>query len=290
MVDTGSMTKNPSWLRTAHRVHALVTVAIVITLITLNLRGAISGRTATLVFASIEIPLFILFAGVTFIRFRSLIRPTDDRSITFLERLEAEEPLLRPVVAETRAYQSLALAIFRKRRVPTGTTPFGYSKGTMTFPAVMIGFSVVELVVVHLLVPWQWLQILLLVLTVWGVLFIAGYLASRFVNPHFLANGKLHLRWEHKTVLVTQISNIQSVVRHANHAHSYPTIEGERLVLTQFKSTNVKLTFTDPVPAAPPISKKLIPERYEASEVHLYVDDPDGFIHALHSSRMETTQ
>lgn len=281
------MTQRPTWLKMAHRLQAAFTLLVLITLLTLNLTGAISTGTAVLLFIVIELPLLILFGVFTFLRFRGR-DSASSISMGFLDRLEAEEPLLRPAVSELRTFQSLGLLILGRRRVPAGAEPFGYTKGTMTFPLVMVALSLVELVVVHILVPWHWLRIVLLVLTVWGVLFILGFFASRIVHPHFIANGALTLRWGQQTVLTAPRSHIASAAAHTNHVHTQPHIDGETLTLTQFQSTNVLIRFTEPLPAAAPLAKKHLPPDFHALEVQLYVDDPGGLLHALEPEPEET--
>lgn len=272
------MSQRPTWLRRAHRAHAGITVLAVLVLLILNRTGALSAGQGLRLFLLVEIPLLLLFVVSTVLRFRKAGPAAGD---DLLGRLEEEEPLLRPVFAELRSFQSLVLLIAGKQRVPVGAIPFGYTKGTMTFPGVMVALSVVELVVVHILVPWQWVRIVLLILTVWGVLFILGLFATRMVYPHFVTDDALHLRWGHQSVLVTSRMNVIAAHRHANHAHMHPHVTGEQLILTQFQSTNVRIRFAKPVRAAPPISKKYIPTDFHTSEVQLHVDDPDAFLDKL---------
>ena len=269
------------WLRVVHRMHTGFTIVVMVTLLMLNTMGVVSSATALSLFIVIEVPLLLAFAATTVLRFRHLCRSADSPDMGFLDRLETEEPLLRPMVSELRAFWSLWLVVARRRQVPLHAKPFSSTKGTMTFPAVMIVLSLVELLIVHALVPWQWLQIVLLILTVWGVLFILGFFASRVVHPHFVTADALHLLWGHQAVLSTPLTNILSAAPHTNHVHTQPHAEGEQLVLTQFQSTNVLIRFAEPVAAAAPVSKKHLPVDFHTSEVQLYVDDPDAFLQAL---------
>lgn len=275
------MTRRRRWLRVVHRVHIGFTIVVVGTLLVLKSTGVISSATALSLFLVIEVPLLLVSAAITALRFRHLGLSTDYTGMGVLDRLEAEEPLLRPMVTELRAFWSLWLVVAGKRRVPPGAMPFGYTKGTMTFPAVMIALSLVELLIVHVLVPWQWLQIVLLILTVWGVSFLLGFFATRVAHPHFVTADALHLRWGHQTVLATPLTNIVSAAPHATHEHTQPHAEGEQLILTQFQSTNVLIRFAEPVAAVAPVSKKLLAVDFHTSEVQLYVDDPDAFLQAL---------
>lgn len=256
------MTQNPRWVRTVHRAHAGVTVLVAITLVVLNLTGVLAGDIAVQLFLAVEVPLLVVFVVLTLLRLRRVVSTPagDDRSL--LDRIVAEEPLLRPAVSELRYYHSLVLAVTGKRRVPAGAASFGYTKGVMTVPAAIVLVSLVELVVVHLLVPWQWLRIVLLIFSIWGVLFVAGFFAGRIVNSHLVSHDDLTLRWGLQTVLATPLSNVVSASRHANHAATQPDVEGNRLILTQFQSTNV---------------------------VQLFVDDPEAFLHAVTPAQDEVS-
>lgn len=283
------MTQRRTWLRTAHRAHTALTIVVVVTLLVLNRTGALSGGMALRLFLMIEVPLLLIFLAITVLRFERPRGSSDSTGTGFLDRIEKEEPLLRPVVTEIRAFGSLWLVVARKRQVPSGAIPFGYTKGTMTFPLVMVVLSLAELVIVHILVPWDWLRIVLLILTIWGVLFILGFFATRIVHPHFITNEALHVRWGYSTVLATPLTNIVSATPHVNHAHTQPHVEDERLILTQFQSTNVLIRFVEPVAAAAPVSKKKKPADFQATEVQLYVDDPDAFLQTLQPLLDEVT-
>jgi hypothetical protein len=271
------MAQQRRWTRTAHRAHAGVTVVVLATVSVLNLTGRIDGGTALRLFLAVEVPMLVVFVVLTVLRLRHVVSTPagDDRSL--LDRVVAEEPLLRPAVSELRYGHSLVLAVAGRRRVPAGATPFGYTRGTMGVPVAIGVASLVEVVVVHLLVPWQWLRMILLVLSIWGVLILAGYFASRVVHPHLVIDDRLHLRWGRMTVLTTPLANVSSVSRRANHAHTQPHVDGDRMILTQFQSTNVVVRFVDPVSADAPVSTKERPADVQVTEVQLYVDDPERF-------------
>ena len=176
--------------------------------------------------------------------------------------------------------RTLFLVLARKRRVPHGAAPFGYTKGTMAFPVAIVVASLVELGVVHVLVPWTWLQILLLVLTIWGILLVLGPFASRAVHPHLVTSEALELRWGHRSVLSTPLTNLRSVEPLLDHAPTQPAADGTRLILTQFQSTNVRIVFVEPVASSPPVPRRHLPPGFRAAEAALYVDDPTAFIAA----------
>lgn len=284
------MAQRRDWWRATHRAQAVLTIVVVLTLLVLNRVGAVSGGTALRLFLMIELPMVIALVTVSVLRFRRRGREDGTSETGVLDRLVAEEPLLRPAVAELRAFGSLVLAARRKRKVPPGAAWFGYTRGTMAFPAVMIGVSIVELVIAHLLVPWVWLRLVMLVLTVWGVLFVCGYFASRIVHPHLVTDETLQLRWGRHVVLTTPLTNVVAVTAHVNHAHTQPVIEGGRLVLTQFQSTNVLVRFADPVAASAPVPRKHLPADFRATEVQLYVDAPEALLRTFRPSPSAVTR
>lgn len=281
------MTQRRTWLRTAHRAHAGLTIVLVLTLLALRLSDLVTGDMALRLFLAIELPMLAVFTIITTLRLREVARtpdPPDAAARGFLDRLAAEEPLLRPVVVEIRSFLSLCLAIRGRRRVPAAASGYGYTQGTMTFPIIMVALSLVELVVVHLLVPWPWLRIVLLVLTVWGVVFMLGYLATRVVNPHLVSADALTLRWGHHAVLTTPMANVASAQRHTDYAHTEPHAERDRLVLTQFQPVNVRVVLTEAVAVDPPVARRRRPADFRARELLLSVDDPDAFVRAVRAA------
>jgi hypothetical protein len=275
------MAQQRRWTRTAHRAHAAITVVVLATVSVLNVTEMIDGGTALRIFLAVEVPLLVVFVVLTLLRLRHVLGTAADDDRSLIDRVLAEEPLLRPAVSELRYGHSLVLAVARRRRVPAGATPFGYTRGTMGVPVAIGVASLVEVVVVHLLVPWQWLRIVLLVVSIWGVLVLAGYVASRVVHPHVVTDGRLQLRWGCVTVLTTPLANVSSVSRRANHAHTQPHVDGDRMTLTQFQSTNVVVRFVDPVPVDAPVSRKERPADAQVTEVQLYVDNPETFLRVV---------
>src|SRR5690625_7719236 len=119
-----------TWLRTVHRMHAGLTVGILATLLVLNLLGVLSGDIALFLFLLIEVPLCVVFGTITVLRFKRISRATDPVGAGFLDRLEAEEPLLRPVIAELQPLRSRCLLLLPSRRAPPGATLRRYTTGT----------------------------------------------------------------------------------------------------------------------------------------------------------------
>ena len=267
-------------LKLLHRVHALLTVIVLIASITLYWTGVLTGFAATLMFVAVELPLLIVFVIISAVRFRGA-RSRERKNTGFLDRLVEEEPLLAGPAVEIRAAASLGRWVARRPNVPAGAAAYGYANGSAMIPIVMIVASVIELAVVHVLVPWQWLRILLLVLTIWAIVFVLGYLSMRATHPHLVDNENLTLRWGREVVVRIPLTEIVDAQFHTGYRYTHPEINGETLVLPASQGTNVRLEFAEPVSATPPISRRHRPSDYRASEVLLGVDEPESFITEL---------
>lgn len=112
------MAQRRSGLKWAHRAHTVLTLLIVLALLVLNRTGVIGGGVAMRLFLMIELPLLVVFVTISVLRFRHLGRENGTSEAGLLDRLVAEEPLLRPVVAEFRTFGSLVMAVRGKRKVP----------------------------------------------------------------------------------------------------------------------------------------------------------------------------
>ena len=99
------------------------------------------------------------------------------------------------VVFELRLYRSLFRWVIRRPDlgVPEDV-PFTYAKSVTPVMWLWIFASGAEVVVVHLIVPWDRVQVALLVVGLWGLVWMLGLLASLNVYPHLLGRTMLRVR------------------------------------------------------------------------------------------------
>lgn len=272
------------WLRRLHRIHTALTLAVAGTLLALNLAGALDPAAAFRLFLAVELPMLAVFLVITALRVRTAVR--EGAAEDPLQRIVDEEPMLRPAVAELRMLADLVRAIRGRRDVPAGMQAFGYARGSWGFPAVMAVLSAIELAIVHVIVPWPWpwLRWALLALTVWGLLAIIAMTASRRVRPHLLGAGTLRLRWGSANVLEVPLDRLERADHHVDHASAALRAEDGLVVLAQQRPANVRLRFTEDVPALGlgPIGWRA-PSR-PVREARLAADDPDALVAALRAS------
>ncbi|WP_150119330.1 hypothetical protein [Enteractinococcus helveticum] len=275
----GSMTSKT--LRLTHRIVVSLILVVAASVLVLHLAGVISRSVMLRLFLTVELPLILAALLVSLWRVRQIRRATGLRGAALVALLQYEEPALRAAMSEMRTLMSLVTLIRGRRNGVGGDAQgFSYAKGSMSVPIVMTVLTVLEAALMHLLVPWAWVRIVLLVVAIYALVLVLGVLASRVVNPHLVGGERLILKWGHKTVLDIPLSNVETITAVSNHTFTQPAAENDRMVLTSLTSTNVRITLMEPVQAFPPVSKRRLPSGFAAREVLLYVADPNGFVRA----------
>lgn len=97
-------------------------------------------------------------------------------------------------VFEINIYTSLLRWVLRRPSVPPGAAPIGYARLVTPVLALWIFGSAIEIPVAHLLIPWHGVRIAVLILGVWGLLWMIGLLAGLRSYPHLLASDLLRVR------------------------------------------------------------------------------------------------
>ncbi|MGY1666969.1 hypothetical protein [Geodermatophilus sp. SYSU D00696] len=103
--------------------------------------------------------------------------------------------LLRAAVtAEVGVWRSLGRWVRRRPDVPAGADAFPYASAASPVLWTFIVLSAVEIPLVDWLLPWPSLRIALLVVGVYGLLWMVGLLAAMRVHPHTVDDGGLRVR------------------------------------------------------------------------------------------------
>ncbi|MGA9873053.1 MAG: hypothetical protein WBQ44_18165 [Rhodococcus sp. (in: high G+C Gram-positive bacteria)] len=197
--------------------------------------------------------------------------PTADNSPTW--------PSLR---AEARAYTSLWLWMRgRDADIEPGGLAFRSNRGSLVLPAAFGVATLVEIAVLHFVLPWPWLRILLAVLSVWSLLTLSGYLAVHRVRPHYLTDNTLVLRQSGAIVATIDRSVIASASLTRRFSETNPVVVADRLFLPNMDGTNVDIVLRQPISIRLPVV--LARHRHTASvrRISIYVDDPAALVTAL---------
>lgn len=232
-----------SRLKAAKRIFLILLLLTVGAVLVLRMLGVVSNRTVLLVFLMVELPSLFIVVSTTIVELRHMRKSRGLRGEEFFEAVAEGQPLLRLAFMEARTLLGL-IPYVRGQRVGVGSTirGFSYAQGTLSIPIAMGIVTVIEAGVIHVLIPWAWLRIVLLVASVYALILITGIFAARITHPHLVGSQSLTLKWGHTKVLETPLDNIASIRRARNHKHTEPAIDESLLVLTSLTSTNVHLT------------------------------------------------
>ena len=156
----------------------------------------------------------------------------------------------------------------RGQRVGVGPSDhtIGYHSGLRTTVLVLVGLSLGEVVLVHLLLPWPWLQAVLFVLGLYGAVLALAFLANLAVRPHVVRTDGVLLRSGAEHEIAVGWSQIASVcVRLASPSRSNGLHVADSVAsLPVSGTTNVALRLGHP----------LLIGGGEVTELRFFADEP----------------
>jgi hypothetical protein len=156
---------------------------------------------------------------------------------------------------------------------PTGSLAFSYVEIVRSTIWLWIGASALEMVAVHFIVPWPWLRWPLLIVSVWGLIWMFGFLAGQIVYPHLVEPEQLRVRNGHTVDAAVPISAIESVRTVVRSRPSSKTItldekDPEHLHIAVSGQVNVHVTLSHPVHIQLPRG------RYTITTLSFWADEP----------------
>jgi hypothetical protein len=182
---------------------------------------------------------------------------------------------------ERGIYSNLYRWLARKPDLgPPGAVAIGYVDLVRTTIYIWIGASALEMVAVHFLIGWVWLRWTLLIVSVWGLVWMFGYLAGLIVHPHLVEEQTVRIRNGHTIAVDVPVDVLASV---STSTRSTP---GSRVVQTDEKDplhlyiavsgqVNVHLTLSEERTADLPGG------RYRFTSVSFWADEPGAARRAI---------
>ena len=187
----------------------------------------------------------------------------------------------RALRIEVAGYGNLLRLLLRRPRVPAGAEGFTSHRPDLPILVVITVVSAVEVVAVDLIVHrWASVRIPLLVLGIWGLVFMLGLLAGMVTRPHAVGPEGIRVRTAIEIDVALAWDDIHTITRRrALVQERCPMLTTDAagevtLHLRVQNETNIEITLHDPVPVRLPNGRDLV------SAVHLYADDPSGFLTA----------
>lgn len=178
---------------------------------------------------------------------------------------------------ELTLYAALGRWITRRRDVPEGSTPLGYSRLVAPMLWLWIFGSAVEVVVLDVLLHRWWtpLRIPFLVLGVWGLMWMLGLLAAYRTRPHLLTDDRLQVRdgiHARVDVALDLVASVRTVDHELPGLLRSVHVEGEEpdaiLLIGVGSQTNLELVLTGPTVLQTPRGPATV------TRVGLWVDEP----------------
>ncbi len=198
--------------------------------------------------------------------------------------------VLRKAYALARWLVRLEIGIWRSlfllaaRRVPgrgPGVQTFPYAREVSPLLGAFIFVSALELVVVHLVLPWATIRTVLLVLSIWGLVWMIGFLASMRVFPHLLDERGLRLRYGTSVDVRVPWEAIASVTASRRSLTSgrsvqlLDTDDGQAVAVAVLKRTRVDVVLHGPTTLELPDGPA------EVTAVRFDADDPKAVVAAV---------
>ena len=189
---------------------------------------------------------------------------------------------------EVTLYLALGRWIARRRDVPPGSVPIGYSQLVAPMLMLWIFGSAVEVVVLDVLLSRWWtpLRIPLLVVGVWGLVWMLGMLAAYRVRPHLLGEHVLQVRdgiHARVDVPLEAIAGVRTVDHELPGLLKSVHVEGEEpdaiLLIGVGSRTNLELVLTGPTVLETPHGPTTV------TRVGLWVDEPREVAEVLRRRR-----
>ncbi|WP_231390278.1 hypothetical protein [Nocardia sp. CNY236] len=236
--------------------------------------GVVSAHQAVLLFVAVEIPLACAMI-VTLVFAIVVARRRGARLRDAAVNMVGHSPFRPFVRAELKAYRALWLWIRgRHSEVEAGALVLDARRGTLAMPVAFAVATLLEIIVLHLLLPWTWVRVSVAVASVWSLVALLGHLAIHLTSPHFLTDTSLVLRRSGAVVAVVDRTDIESITSRHRFTETAPTVRDGRLHLPNADGTNIDLTLARPVTARLPA---LLPSRRitaEVTRISVYVDEP----------------
>ncbi|MEV4776353.1 hypothetical protein [Microbacterium sp. LWH12-1.2] len=193
--------------------------------------------------------------------------------------------LHRALIAELRVYSSIGRAIVRRPAIPAGATGIGYHRPVLTILFIFIGLSAVEIPIFDLIVhQWPVVRITMLILGIWGVTWMLGYLFAMLMRPHTVGPDGIRVRsgleidvpvpWE----VIASVA-ISRRVDEPKQPRITETEAGAEYAERMQNETNLEIELERPfVVRLPGLAPK--GGEHQVTSIRLWADDPRAFLDA----------
>lgn len=181
------------------------------------------------------------------------------------------------IAAEFAMVCSLARWILRRQDVPRGTTAFSYHRQAAPVMWVMVGLIAAETLALHLIVPWPMVRLVLVILSLYSLLWVLGFIAGFVVHPHLLSPDTLTLRHGPRVRVAIPVSSVAGIGIREGELPGLRSVRytpasapgGEHVLhIAHAGRTNTVISLSTPLPGGSPTDNEPV------TQIHAWVDDP----------------
>ncbi|MBU2664302.1 hypothetical protein KOI35_12435 [Actinoplanes bogorensis] len=188
--------------------------------------------------------------------------------------------LRRAAAAEAATWRNLASWVCRRPVPLHGGQAYGYLGVVKPILGVFLGLSIVEIPVLDLIVkhvvPWGPARLIMLVISVWGLLWMLGFLAGMIRHPHLVLADGLRVRMSSSVDVTVPWPDVESVRKRYRSMPSSRAVQLEdgALHIVVGSQTSIDVRLRRPIVFDVPRGGEPV------QELRLYADDADGLVRA----------
>lgn len=165
-----------------------------------------------------------------------------------IRTLAMKHPGVRAVCYELGLYRDLLRWARGGVDVPCGATALPHPPGRLQILGFLTAVLVIELVTVHLLLPAGTVRLVALLLSVWGIVFVWGLVASERVRPSFIDDQRLVLRRGRKIFADIPLVHVSQWSTRRSYQTDV-TVNDEQLTVGGSAGTDTQIILLEPVMA-----------------------------------------
>ncbi len=192
--------------------------------------------------------------------------------------------------AEFSLVPSLGRLVLRRPSIRPGSVAVTYHRESAAMMWAMTGVILLEIVAFHVLIPWPTIRVIALVLSVYSLIWVVGFIAGFAVYPHLLDTQTLRVRHGPTVEVAVPLAQVERIdhrardltgVRSIRYDDSPQALEGPALHIAQGGRTNLDLTLTEAVGGWPAAQGRKV------GRLHFWADDPQTLIQSLRAMSRE---
>lgn len=187
---------------------------------------------------------------------------------------------------EVEMWRSLYAWIARKPRgLRADDIPFGYDKAAAPIMWAFVALNFIEIPAVHFIIPWLWARIVLVMIGVWGTVWMVGAIGAIKVHPHLVGADGIRVRngfFVDLAIPWGDVASVSSGLRGTTSTRQLQ-IDGQRVSVVVTGQTNITIRLTQPIPHT------LKGTAAAVNEVRLFADDPAAMARACRERLAEDT-